>query len=80
MDDRGEGRGVDETHEEEGLKYGVGELRGLFKEFDRFGWITHYQAFHLREDVEELRHWKSGERLRDGVWAGQVRCQVDTRW
>ena len=47
MDDGGEGGRGDETHEEEGLKYGIGELWGLFKEFGRFGWITHYQAFHL---------------------------------
>lgn len=54
LDDGGEGRRVDKTHEEEGLKDGVGELRGLLEEFGCFRGVAHDKTFHLREDVEEL--------------------------
>lgn len=73
LDDGGEGGGVDEAHEEEGLEDGVGELRGLFEELGRFGGVAHDEAFHLGEDVEELGRGEGGERLRDGVVAGEAR-------
>jgi hypothetical protein len=39
VDDGGEGVGGDETHEEEGLEDGVGELRSLVQELGRFGGV-----------------------------------------
>ncbi len=72
LDDGGEGGGVDEAHEEEGLEDGVGELGGLFEELGRFGGVAHDEAFHLGEDVEELGDREGGERLRDGVGAGEA--------
>jgi len=80
LDDGGEGGGVDEAHEEEGLEDGVGELGGLFEELGRFGGVAHYETFHLREDVEELGDGEGGERLRDGVGAGEARGQIDAWW
>lgn len=47
FDDRGEGVCGDETHEEERLENGVGELRCLAEELDCFGSIGGYELFHL---------------------------------
>ena len=52
LDDGAEHGGVDETHEEEGLEDGVGELGGLFEELSGFGGVAHHEALHLREDVQ----------------------------
>lgn len=72
LDNGGEGGGVDEAHEEEGLEDGVGELGGLLEELGGFGRVAHHEAFHLGEDVEELGEREGGERLRDGVGAGEA--------
>jgi len=63
LDNGGEGGGVDEAHEEEGLEDGVGELGGLFEELGGFGRVAHHKAFHLGEDVEKLGEGEGGERL-----------------
>ena len=42
LDNGGEGGRVDETHEEEGLEDGIGELGGLFEELGCFGGVTHH--------------------------------------
>ena len=68
LDDGGEDGGVDETHEEQGLEDGVGELGGLAEEFGGFGGVGDDEAFHLREDVEELGRREGGEGFGDGVW------------
>ena len=59
LDDGGEDGGVDQTHEEEGLEYRVGELGRLLEEFGGLVRVAHDEAFHLGEDVEELG-WGEG--------------------
>ena len=80
FDHGGEDRGIDESHEEEGLKYGVGELRRLFEEFGGFVGISHYEAFHLGKDIEELGGGEGRECFGDCVWTCEAWLEVDSGW
>jgi hypothetical protein len=52
---------LNETHQEEGLEDGVGELGGLVEEVGGFLGVSGGEGFHLGEDVEELRWRESVE-------------------
>lgn len=74
---------VDQSEQEKSLEHGVGELWCLAEELSCLAWVGHDKAFHLRNDVEQLRRWNSTESLGNGIRGRQSRWNVNSgrkRW
>ncbi|KUI54014.1 hypothetical protein VP1G_10623 [Cytospora mali] len=80
VEDGVDGLGAHETHEQQGLEDGVGELRGLVEQLGGAGRVCGGELLHGGEDVEELGGRERVEGSGDGVGAGHAGGQLATWW